>query len=498
MKKTLNFDSRAGQFKTEVGGKKFYLGVDAAAAQDRKVKLVEFFSRTGEWTGEWNEEMHATAKVIAKGGSVQIRRGTDTDAEYLRREADVMGRYGNTVTLLPAITEADYHRATELCLQERIDQLEKLVAEKLGGGAVVGSKVSIHEALEEWHANRMATEIDPDTGKPTEHVAVGNRNTINLVKRYIEPIPLSALNHSTLAHWCKVIANRPVSIKTGKPIKRATVSNCLKLIRQWVKWASHYYGWRKPEDWHEATLVIVRRTKEERRDAIGIVNKYFTPEEVGTLWSFALPSERMLILLGLNFGYAQSEILNMIPADVAGEEVAAIRGKSDAIGRWTVWPETRELAKTEFGRIPKKRQDIANRWQNLITRVRRDQPGFKKDAPTSFKWMRKSGSSLIRKVADGETSSIYLSHGEAAATDDDILDVYAAIDWDKVIVALKKLREVLLPHIQAEAVTARSYIPRTKIDQIRAAWAEGLRAEEIVEKIDVSRATAYRYKSPPG
>ena len=42
MKKTLAYDRNARQFKTDVDGKRFYLGTDATEAEDRKRKIVRY------------------------------------------------------------------------------------------------------------------------------------------------------------------------------------------------------------------------------------------------------------------------------------------------------------------------------------------------------------------------------------------------------------------------------------------------------------------------
>src|SRR5262249_11768080 len=157
---------------------------------------------------------------------------------------------------------------------------------------------------------------DANTGTTTEHVLTEGNN-MRLVKRLIEDAPLSTLGFVQIQRWCKAVANRPVSIKTGKPIKRTTARNCLKVIRQFIKWASRNYGWTKPTDWHEATLALTRQTRDERIALKNSIASFWTPEEIGILWQYALPIERMLILLGLNFGYAQREISDMTPADVS-------------------------------------------------------------------------------------------------------------------------------------------------------------------------------------
>ncbi|MEI8195050.1 MAG: hypothetical protein WCI73_03995 [Phycisphaerae bacterium] len=392
---------------------------------------------------------------------------------------------------VPMIVAPDPVVAENQTLLQRIAQLEAKVKQTLGQGAVEGADVTVIAALDAYNAYRLVTEIDPDTRLPTEHARTGT-NVIKLVQRIIaEDMRLSALSYLEIEKWCKAITARPLSKKTGKPIKRATVRNCLKCIRQFIKWASRNYGWTKPVEWHDATLVMMRRTTEERREVIVRVAAHYTLDEIGTLWRYALPIERFLILLGLNFGAAQSEVLGLLLEDVAQPETVALRSKTGNIGKWIVWEETRQLAPTQFAHLPRSRQNIANKWKQLLDRVTKAQPGFKK---LSFKWLRKTGSSYIRKLAGQETSSLYLSHGESSDSEDTQLAVYAAADWDRLNEALVNFRGLLLPHISADGIATKTYIPISKIDQIKAGWQDGKTAIQIAAELGVRRATVYRWK----
>lgn len=363
-----------------------------------------------------------------------------------------------------------------------------------GPGAVDGLTVTVHGALDAYHQYRKETEIDPDTGKPREAITT-ERNNIALVKRLMPAdMRLTALSFAELHRWCKAISARPLSKETNQPIRRATVRNCLKTIRQWIRWASRNYGWKKPEDWHEATEVMVRRTANERHEAIASVSRNYTVEELATLWRYALPSERMLILLGLNFGFVYSEIHNVTAKMLDATEMAAIRGKSGTVGKWQIWPETRELARTEFDAIPAKRQDVANRWNRLLDRITKDVPTFRR---LSYKWLRKTGTSFVRRLADGEIASLYLSHGEQATTDDELLEIYSSAKWDDLDKALSGFHDQLAPMFNQTTTDTRTYLPLSKIERIRQLWAAGARPAEIMKETGASHATVYRYRPAP-
>ena len=493
MKKTLAFDRYAQQFRCDVGqpAKRFYLGGDSDLAQRRKMKLAALWEQHRATGGQdWTDELITQANAIRRGLAPEVRQKAggqkpgESEEQYRERAAEFA--LATKTPIQPTATLQDYVAV----LNDRIAELEALVRDKLGEGAVVGPSITIHDALNEWSKYRHATEIDPDTGEATEHART-EANTVNFIKRHVEDMPLSRLSFIEIQKWCKVIANRPLAKKSGEPIKLSTAKNCLKTIRLFIKWASHNYQWRKPDEWHDATKVLLRRSKEERRELLSKLERHYTPAEIGTLWKFARPMERLLILLGLNFGYAQAEILNMTPADLASESCPAIRAKTCVVGKWPVWEETGALGKTEFSHIPKTRQGVINQWAKLYKRIRKDHADFKY---LSFKWLRKSGSSLIRQIAGGEIASTYISHGESASTDDDLLEVYASTDWNAVGSAVNRLRAMLLPHLQGNASTAKNHIPRSTIEKVQDGWKQGLHWKEICKVAGVSRDTVYKYR----
>lgn len=488
MKKTLSFDRLSGQFKVDLGTppKRFYLGSDATAAQDRKLALVRFWSNCERNTKGWDDKTLAGAKAIAKGETIWVQPATTTE-EQIAAAAEPFEGTGADVRL-PYTVANQYQILLEQALM-RNEQLEKLIRDRLGDGAVEGPSIGVHAALDAYHEYRKKTEIDVDTGKPTDHV-MSEGNYCRMLKRLIEDVPLSKLSYVELHRWCKAVAARPLQKKTGKPIKYSTVRNALKTIRLFVKWTSRNYQWKRPEEWHEATMVALRQTADERIETKQAISKFYTCEDIGTIWKYARGLDRLLILCGINFGYAQSEILNMMPEDIAGETTCAIRGKSSVLGVWPVWEETRQYAQY-FSNVPSTAQGISNTWNKLIARVQKNEPEFRR---LSFKWLRKSGSSLVRKIGGGEISSLYLSHGKGSATADELLSVYADTDWKAVSDAVNKLRAQLVPHLGAEVMLGKPHIARSLIDTIRDMWAAGSTYKEICKATGMSRDTVYKYR----
>ncbi|HWE01759.1 MAG TPA: hypothetical protein VG326_05060 [Tepidisphaeraceae bacterium] len=180
MKKMLAFDRNAQQFRCDVGqpAKRFYLGGDAAAAQARKSKLVVLWGLHKASGGEkWTDELLTQAEAVRKGEAPKVRqRDGEPDEKYYDRAGAVARAVG---PIQATATIDDYWKATTELLTERIAQLEALVRDQLGVGAVVGPSITIHTALDEWSKYRYATELDPNTGKETEHARTEKNVTLH-------------------------------------------------------------------------------------------------------------------------------------------------------------------------------------------------------------------------------------------------------------------------------------------------------------------------------
>lgn len=143
------------------------------------------------------------------------------------------------------------------------------------------------------------------------------------------------------------------------------------------------------------------------------------------------------------------------------------------------------IQQTPAGRSNK----IATAWGRLLDRVQKDHPDFRR---LNFNKLRKTSSRFIRQIAGGEVASIFLAHGQA--TDDALLELYAARDFAQVFAAQAKWRDVLKPIFENVTTDTRTVIPLGKIDRIRELWRSDLKPEEIARQTGTSRATVYRYR----
>ena len=174
------------------------------------------------------------------------------------------------------------------------------------------------------------------------------------------------------------------------------------------------------------------------------------------------------MLLGLNGGFAQSEIVNLLGNEIHFDHdppsVRYIRHKTKKPAAFILWPETQAALEWAARRGRNKREEdvpwailteagnqlgrqrIANAWSLLLERVCEREPGFRQ---LPFKYLRKTNASLLSQCG-GDTEVVAIVHGRAKrSAHDDQADVYYPRLIEKVRPALEELRERLKPMFEA-------------------------------------------------
>ena len=138
-------------------------------------------------------------------------------------------------------------------------------------------------------------------------------------------------------------------------------------------------------------------------------------------------------------------------------------------------------------------QIFANKWNQLISRVRKDHPTFPNH---TFASLRKTAGNLMRDVAGGEVAGVFLMHGKPVKSDD-LIDLYTNRPFGKVFEGLQKVQEKLKAMFDAAPAEiceqpVKQHTTLKTREQIVAMKRAGKNVSQIVEATGVSRTTVFR------
>jgi integrase len=534
----LGRDAR-GNYKKDLGNpqRRFYLGRDSLEAQTRALKLEKLWACVETaWQHErkterpeWDEYSSAIGLAVARG--------------------DEQAAIPFPADLSPV---AALNKFREL---EATYPGFRLVPAASAAAKVEEGREGVRHALDvDARAERFSTRPHQEwlLQKPTADLSAALDGYVAHVKKhYTRDDQLSEYGHvelkyvellrptltGTLAdldsnkiddaqcHW----EHRPQGAR-GK-LAVATCQKAIKVLFRFLSWLDKQpkFGWRWPTDYkrRKPRIYVTQAEQAER-----IRPKSFTVEQLASLYKFATPFERALMLLALNCGFAQREIatlqINEVHLDEPhphfnkpGNWIRRIRKKTGVYAEWRLWPETAEAIaflkrsrpSSKLGELVLTRhgnplhqqtaggnanQAVANAWGKLNRRIRKEQDWA---GGLGFKYLRKTASSLIRRLSSGETASMFLAHGRA--TSDELLDVYAQRPFGRVFRALRLLRKKLAPMLahhtpfpetaERRASQGRGELSLAKQRRIAELKAQGYQLEKIMELVGVGRASVYKY-----
>jgi uncharacterized protein YerC len=402
----------------------------------------------------------------------------------------------------------------------------------------VGEGPTLHQALDAfsaWHGEHYRT---PE-GQPTHHATVCQKQ-IAIIKQHAKDVSLQSFGLEEIEALIRCWQQRPASkahASHGQPVSRETAKNMIKRIRHFIRWLhkSSAFSWRKPLDYEPEHVRIPVTAAEKSKKLSPTQVKTYGVGELATLWRYASPKERLLMVLALNCGYGQAEIATLQQAEVhtnqahghypiSGSFIKAVRLKSGVYGEWKLWdmterglcwwagqrPQTAEtaLVVTKSGKTlsaPTKGNNrngrIPSAWAGLTKRIRKDLPSFPR---LSFNKLRKTAGNLIRQAAGGEVAGVFLCHGQPVKTDD-LAELYTDRPFEKVFEALAAVREKLAPVFDTVAgpfpEDGRKRNPSISLavrEQVVAMRKEGRQYKDIAAACGVSVDTVRRYLTEAG
>lgn len=501
MGKPLGKPNERGIYRTEIGGKRFYLGDNEEEAERRKSLLERLYEAADD---QWTPLAHKIGLALARG---EKKLTVEPEIETINLEHPVTGE-------VIAMPESDFEAALWLAeVQQKFPVITLRLAD--ADKQAKSEKAMQRKAMETMEQGRsmltrggVGTILDAyaEHVRDTYHVQ-GKMTAYGVV--LLKRIELLRDHHKTvdleawLSHW----ASRPMR-KNGKPMSRSTCVNQIKTIRAIGRYL------KRPVE----ARVRVKWLSEESRHKVKVPK--FSREQIRTLHEYATPLERLLLMLAMNTGFGKAEIADLAlnEVDLKGGFIKRIRRKTGVYGEWQLWPETvaglqwflSQRPKTGSGKVfvtkngrpyyeqtksGNPNQNITNAWAKLLKRLKKDQAN---DAfpMLSFNKLRKTSGSMIRRKFNGEIMRIHHARGQSVETDDQA-EAYSDRPFHKVFKAQRWLgRHLALPPKPWED-TSKPSIPlgvRKRMQELRN---QGHSLKQIANLMNSCVDTVCRHTKPP-
>ena len=538
--------SKDGMYRRYVGQnsrgvpEKFCLGYDLGEAEKRLNLIAAIWEQIAEFKSpgySWDHSHLEAAKAIAKGKqpSLPTRSGNalEDPVKYVSRVAKISQATGTKF------------EATDLVVyQYGIDEIRSNVAEgrqKLAEsqGLSEATGVSLSKAMDGYEAHvRQALTLPNDFLKPWGRTKL---DQVASIRNYLSDprfggrnflvLDLAELNYGRCDEIYGVFRKRPLTLrsKLKKRMTPAATKNIIKELGNFFDWldGADDFGWMLPRRFKSIRRTPDELAPEEKYQKRLTRDKFvISDEELKVLFEYALPIERLLLLLGLNCAFAASEIgqLRVGFLNFDRDLIDGIRFKTGNDTKHQLWTPTKEGLKwwlAKRSRIKVASEDygdvvfvtergkpvwhgtksghlsdgVSNIWYRLIKRVRKDKPDFR---PYSFNKLRKTAATRVLKIADAETASMILAHKTIG--EDELLHAYANLPWEKLFAAQQQIEKEMESVLAAGGPDPwtekpKTYIGLARTREISRMKADGVAASTIADKLGISMATVYRLLS---
>ncbi|SIN88664.1 hypothetical protein SAMN05444166_1446 [Singulisphaera sp. GP187] len=514
---------------------KFRLGYEQDAAEE-KVRLItaiwqEIEGRLSGQRPSWDKASLEAAKAIAKGKPPSLpKREFEDPIRYVERVAAISEATGTTFHPGDPLN----HQIGLDDLRQELVELRQKISDAAGTPAATGTTVQQAITAYEVHVRRSLTLPDGFL-RPWGRTKL---DQLDSIRNYLSDerfggrdflsLDLSGLTHDRCEEMFGVFRRRPLTLrsKLRDRMKPSTAKNYIKELGNFFNWldGAETLEWTFPRRFHAIKKTPDDLTASEQYDRRMAREKLVLPDEhLMVLFEYALPSERILLLLGLNCAFAASEIGHLRKGFLKLDRsmIDGIRFKSSNDTRHWLWPQTKDglewvLAARQSVRSGRTEDadvvfvtergkplwhatqnghvsdGVSNVWYRLIRRVQQDHPAF---PSYSFNKLRKTSATRILEIADAETASMILAH--KTISEDELLHHYALLPWEKLFNAQRKLEEQLAPILEASgpdpwAPRTRSYLGLVKVKRLKEMRERGVPPKEIAEALKISVATVHR------
>ena len=505
---------------------KFLLGHDKAEAERRLAGIIALWQEIERRTGSalrysssntetkvggpfWSPEDEAKARALARGERITIPPLKPDDAPAYFETINELRK-----SMLVDPTFPGHYEVGRAELMDELLQIKsRLLGEENKHRELTGQ--THFQAIEAFRQTLLTKDGEIKDGEKTL------ADQLKSLPSYLGDCDLGQLDFMACDECYGVFRNRPVTIRYKSRMKRKSARNMISALNQFFKWLhlNKNWHWRKPEDFGEISKAIVEIEGDDEHDAEE--HEVWTIDELRILYKYALPMERVFMLLGLNCSYGADQIGTLRESRVYFPEGkrACIRRIRKKRGTWSVhllFRETEALLRWESAhrqrtktacpyllvnsngnpywyltRKKNRSAQIPSAWNRLLDRVQKD---FKQFRRLPFNSLRDTSSDMIEKMGGSDFASLHLAHKHLSG--DKSLRNYVNPNRKKHFKLIRRLERKLAPiweGIEPLAANPKNYIGFAKIEQIRRLRAEGLSQVEVGKQVGVSAATVSRY-----
>lgn len=517
---------------------KFYLGHDREIAIERLERITTLwrhieswhFSRPGKPT--WDDDTLQAAKALGRGEPAALDRrnfseGLEQPEAYFAR-INALRLAG--VPICP-IDELKFDTGRQ-DLSGDIDRSHAVLSQVTGTKQATGQ--SLHEALRAYQ-DAIKVEYKDSTDGLLSDNGKTKIDQINTIMSYLPNQDLGQLDFHGCDQVFGIFRRRPISKRYEKPMARKSCANYIGELGRFFRWLhlTTHFRWRKPEDFD-----LISRTPRELDDDVeheSADTPVWTIDQLKILNEYALPIERIFLLLGLNCSYGADQagrlrVGHLHLSETGTSYIRRVRRKKKTRSMHLIWSQTVDGLRWALKRRERQKHDsdflllmesgqpywsktkggnrtqaIPNLWNRLLDRIQKDHPKFPR---LPFNSLRDTSANFVRRIGGEETASLHLAHKHQSK--DENLNRYTNPVRKKHFRVLRRLEQKFKVVFDAAGVDPwadpkKNYIGLAKIKQIVDLRAQGVKIAEIARKLEVSAATVYRHISkeeqvamPPG
>jgi hypothetical protein len=293
-----------------------------------------------------------------------------------------------------------------------------------------------------------------------------NRKTASLrvVLKNVSDQPLNGIGYTQISDAIAAIKHRSVN---GYAVD--TITTTIKDMRAFFSWLEDTGKWKPDFNFSKVCRAKSNKlyTLSEKKQR-GSGQKIFTPDELATIYAAATSNtQKLYILLGLNLAATQAQISDLVMDDINLQanppHVRFIRSKTidvtGTVGYYELWPETVALLSERIKRTPKTKEGwalltkdgakmvyfkeangsrcdcIYRAWKKLL-----DKTELQKDRQLSFKYLRKTASDMVRKLAGEAVQKQMLAHANTSMATRHYTGEIDPSEFDKLSKTIHQIR----------------------------------------------------------